>query len=1499
VRVADQGSVGGAANERGSQFRGRVAAWFAAHGLAGIEPPSLDLPPESGAQPREVMSIRLEADAAVDDIEVMLADDVRLLVQAKRTVSRSSSPQSAFVKTVHQWGAAVSRGEVRSGRDRLLLVTEEPSGPIRALGQALRRRRAELPSLMTGEEAAALSALEQRLGNLTGQQRELLLDCAAVVTLRLSEDGVGDAGVAAVLLDDRIVAAGWGVSAFRCLAEQARELAADRQGRFLRSWLAALQADGLPVIAPVQPEPSTTSGRLLVPAPPPPAEEQLARLLSHSRRAVQDAALVRPARSPQVDTADGEHLAELRLEALYVPRLAAEAKVHASVRAAASGRIVLVLGDAGHGKTSLLWRVHGLFAGEETIQPLFLKATYLAQAPSGQPSLGPPVTRPGLVQAVQALRRRGICPLVLLDTIDVLLHEERQEDEVLALLGDLRDSCCVVVVASRPTEAAVVAPMVGEGDRVRLGRYTQAELRSAVVGHSRRFYRQAVGRDPDEEAARILRAVSQGRPLREVCLGPLTLRMLFDLYAPHEIETEVHVAQLYQQFWDHRVRQDRRSGRDSSGAGTRDLTRLAAAIAVVMLAEGQPELPVRRLEAGLAQLGIEQQDMASGLRELTDRGVLVASSDRYQFFHQTFFEHAAARALTAGGRAGLAQLLARQQQTPGDPFLAPVVEHGLLLALTPDMLTPVFQFAENELVTMLQTAADGPRHSAMYVYAHAAQVGPRVRDTVRAVLARGDAATADVFLRGAVNVPEDRLDDLFTDLDVVWTNGRWRERQHVIELLERLSARDPQHVAEFLNRHRVLDVVLTTEGAIPATARVLVRTFAGTARSAPAISFAWLTRLLDAEPAKPQGRPPQQPPPPDGRPGRRRPVAGREVYASMLTTLAEPTVANAFGAGSLATRLIPVLTRRLAPVREGERVFRAYGAVWAQEWRARSLNVSAILASLDHQHPVVESAQYYALAEVLASASKEEARRALQTFLDEPLERRYQWVSVVIPGLFRRWINQPASQAASDPPPLASPQAAGEAIEAGEPAGWRPPIIDELVRWIAAQLARPLPDRSGTGRRWRADEGVLARKALENSRASGPLLQRILATAGQIDREAWLDADRLAGVLASAALVGHPTAVDALQHAQRHPAELADPAAYRVLSALQDFLTGEPSALAAAAAEAFLDLCLGTDDLKRVTDLLPSIAKTAPAVARRRADELNDAAQRLLASRSALTRRGAARLWLTLTQQRLIPAPPLALVRRQVEVEPDMATAAVLLHLVATARIADNPELQSARELLTGAARDATTAARSLRPGAGTAERQGTAVGQVYRRDQALLALTELLAVHVDKVGVTAVIEAATRHPIAVDRVDASSRLAERLAVDGRATESLQIIRAWGQVAGQPSGQKLRKNIAAHLRSALAALFQHAPTDVRDDLLYSLPSFEEHFARAVVDAACREQFLASLPILVGLLEARSGTDQSTQELPSRVRRVILGYRHERERTRGNAGWPELLDSFRL
>jgi hypothetical protein len=125
-----QSSIGGQANEAGSLHRAGVAAYLAAHGLAGAAVEAAGYA-EGGPHP---VSVALESGDAVDDIRCGLSDGTLLFAQAKRECGLDRQ----FRSTVAQWAAQVPT--LREG-DRIALAAGRVKGMIRALGPALARRR--------------------------------------------------------------------------------------------------------------------------------------------------------------------------------------------------------------------------------------------------------------------------------------------------------------------------------------------------------------------------------------------------------------------------------------------------------------------------------------------------------------------------------------------------------------------------------------------------------------------------------------------------------------------------------------------------------------------------------------------------------------------------------------------------------------------------------------------------------------------------------------------------------------------------------------------------------------------------------------------------------------------------------------------------------------------------------------------------------------------------------------------------------------------------------------------------------------------------------------------------------------------------------------------------------------------------------------------------------------------------------------------------------------
>jgi hypothetical protein len=199
VRRVRRSSIGGQANEAGSLHRAGIAAYLAAHGLAGAAVEAAGYV-EGGPYP---VSVELESGDAVDDVRCRLSDGTLLLVQAKR----ECGVDRQFRSTMTQWAAQVPA--LRDG-DRVALAAGRVKGKVRALGPALARRRrlhAGAPSRAENEALKALLDVLQPMG-LATQVRERLLDAAVVMEVSAETPVDGGFREAARLLEGVIVRAG-------------------------------------------------------------------------------------------------------------------------------------------------------------------------------------------------------------------------------------------------------------------------------------------------------------------------------------------------------------------------------------------------------------------------------------------------------------------------------------------------------------------------------------------------------------------------------------------------------------------------------------------------------------------------------------------------------------------------------------------------------------------------------------------------------------------------------------------------------------------------------------------------------------------------------------------------------------------------------------------------------------------------------------------------------------------------------------------------------------------------------------------------------------------------------------------------------------------------------------------------------------------------------------------------------------------------------------------
>jgi hypothetical protein len=234
-----QSSIGGQANEAGSLHRAGVAAYLAAHGLAGAAVEAVGYV-EGGPYP---VSMTLESGDAVDDIRCGLSDGTQLFVQAKRECGLDNQ----FRSTVTQWAAQVQA--LRDG-DRMALATGRVKGKVRALGPALARRRSMHAAGPSPVEREALRALLDALpAGLAKQARERLLDAAVVMEVSAETPVHGGFREAGRLLEGVIVPAGQGSRAMQALQRAFHEQAALRSGSGLDEWLRVLADAGLVVLS--------------------------------------------------------------------------------------------------------------------------------------------------------------------------------------------------------------------------------------------------------------------------------------------------------------------------------------------------------------------------------------------------------------------------------------------------------------------------------------------------------------------------------------------------------------------------------------------------------------------------------------------------------------------------------------------------------------------------------------------------------------------------------------------------------------------------------------------------------------------------------------------------------------------------------------------------------------------------------------------------------------------------------------------------------------------------------------------------------------------------------------------------------------------------------------------------------------------------------------------------------------------------------------------------
>lgn len=455
---------------------------------------------------------------------------------------------------------------------------------------------------------------------------------------------------------------------------------------------------------------------------------------------------------------------------------------------------MLIIGEAGSGKTSLLWNINRVTDSDSWI-PLLLKSTFFIKSKYNDPL----ITFEQLEFIIKDSTNLNKKLIILLDTIDLLLHSDKQyRYKILSLIEVSKETNTPIIMTCRPQEFNRELKNQFSGNIIYLKNYDEDELKAAIDKHVNRFYRHAPYEEKEKALEFVNKLVSLGLSLREICINPLTLRMLFVLYAPEKIPPEINVFELYKAYWENRVEKDKRVGEELTD--TIDLSNEAQLIALIMVAEGTPDIDVN----SILNLKLDDQKVD----KLITRGILHETNGYFRFFHQTFFEHSAARGFVRKlQKNGLGILKRKIIDRDYDLFWTPIYEHSLLLA---ELLLYFREEVNKHLRDFFEIDNIIARNIAIYIYIHRKWI--RKKDAeyfdnlVKEILNKDNNETIiTYFLKVAPNFSQEnsRSIVIFEILDMLWDYSD-RIQQHNLELLERLSQRSPERVISLLKEKDIL-----------------------------------------------------------------------------------------------------------------------------------------------------------------------------------------------------------------------------------------------------------------------------------------------------------------------------------------------------------------------------------------------------------------------------------------------------------------------------------------------------------------------------------------------------------------------------------------------------------------------------------------------------------------------------------------------------------------------
>ncbi len=330
-------------------------------------------------------------------------------------------------------------------------------------------------------------------------------------------------------------------------------------------------------------------------------------------------------------------------EGLYVHRVRAEEAITEFITKATgdahrAGKWLSIVGDAGHGKSSLLWHLFTELSRKTT----FAVIPFMAQMEDDFAAVVRTVAQERDLRSQSQL-------VVLVDTLDLVVGVDDQQ--LAKAISDLVALGALVITTSRKQEADQLGRLLSSNGRVELRRYNDQEAQQAIRNQVRIYYRDKSEIKQQEQFDKVWGLLEQQRDVRELDLEPLILRMLFEVYAPEDIPRDVNTQQVYRHYWQKIVLFDRVVKNSDERMQREQLCRYVAR----GVAFGETHSDKFLIGSLMTNPGSGPHSPFKTIEGLVSSGVLQWAEGRgsVRFFHQTFLEFTAAYDLLSLDRESL------------------------------------------------------------------------------------------------------------------------------------------------------------------------------------------------------------------------------------------------------------------------------------------------------------------------------------------------------------------------------------------------------------------------------------------------------------------------------------------------------------------------------------------------------------------------------------------------------------------------------------------------------------------------------------------------------------------------------------------------------------------------------------------------------------------------------------------------------------------------------